>query len=140
MSKHFAHERQPRNQIVRPCACFTESRESDRTDNAPTNAKRNAQMRMEPRPFEIFRLADRFWRQVIDRVLHREDLASAKFSNKPGEVARVASEGNNFSCGASAFGPAMGFGRLMEWYDACHWRLPSPNAAYGQAPVAVAIQ
>src|SRR5258705_13195001 len=88
MSKHFAHERQPRNQIVRPCACFTESRESDRTDNAPTNAKLNAQMRMEPRPFEIFRLSDRFWRQVIYMVLHREDLACAKFINKSGLVLR----------------------------------------------------
>jgi hypothetical protein len=45
-------------------------------------------MRMEPRPFEIFRLADRFWRKIIGRVLYREDLASAKFGNKPGKMRR----------------------------------------------------
>ena len=145
-------------------------------------------------------------RKVIGSVLHRKDLASAKFGNKPGEVRRkgtlrrwldpfdcrrrqndkrvillefsksAAIEpeklpeyrlrnpnfkfelfGRNvgksrgeisehalecqklFSRGV-AFWRRIGLCRFIEGYDACHWRLPSPNAAYGQDPVAAAIQ
>jgi hypothetical protein len=45
-------------------------------------------MRMETCPLEILGLADRFWGKIIGRVLYREDLAGAKFGNKPGKMRR----------------------------------------------------
>ena len=41
-------------------------------------------MRMQSRPLEIFRLADRFWRKILVMILYLEDLATAKPVNKPG--------------------------------------------------------
>ncbi len=88
MGEYFAHERQPCNQIVRPGASSAKSCESNGADNAPTNAKWDAKMRMHSRPSEIFRLADRFRRQIFDRALHSEHFASPESSNKPGKLCR----------------------------------------------------
>ena len=48
MREHLAHELQPCDQIVRPCAGFTESRESDGSNDPAANPKRDAKMRMKP--------------------------------------------------------------------------------------------
>ena len=83
MGEYFTHERQPCNQIVRPRAGIAKGCESNSADNASADAKRDAQMRMHSRPSEIFRLANRFGRKIIGRVLYREHFAGAKSGNEP---------------------------------------------------------
>jgi hypothetical protein len=88
MSEYFTHERQPCNQIVRPGAGIAKGCESNGADDAPADAKRDAQMRMHSRPSEIFRLANRFGWKIIGRVLYREHLAGTKSGNEPVKLRR----------------------------------------------------
>jgi hypothetical protein len=86
VGKHLTNKLEPSDQIVRPSASFAEGRESNRPDNVAADPKRNAQMGMESRPFEIFSLADRFWWKIIRWISYCEDLTSTEFCNKPGKL------------------------------------------------------
>ena len=88
MRKYLAHEPEPRDQIVRPGAGFAERCEGNGADDAATDAKRDAQMRMHSRPPEIFGLADRFRRKISTGACNSKHLAGAEFGNKPGKLCR----------------------------------------------------
>jgi len=90
MGEYFTTSVNRANQIVRPWAGIAEGRESNSADDAPADAKRDAQMRMHSGPSEIFRLANRFGRKIIGRVLYREHFAGAKSGNEPVKLRRKA--------------------------------------------------
>src|SRR4051812_28795312 len=88
MSEYFTYQRQSCNQIVWPGAGTAKGRESNRADDSPADAKRDAQMRMHSRPSEIFRLANRFGGKIINWVLYREHFAGAKSGDEPVKLRR----------------------------------------------------
>ncbi len=81
--EHLADEPDPRNQIVWPIARFSEGRERNGSYNSAANTKRDAQMRAETRPLDIFGLAHRFRREIVGRILDDKRLSGAKLADKP---------------------------------------------------------
>src|ERR1700676_4071733 len=88
MRKYLAYQPDPRDQVFRPGTGFSEGCERDSSDDAATDTKRDAQMRMESCPLAIFGLADRFRRKIYIGVLHDQCPAGAKLGNEPSKPRR----------------------------------------------------